>query len=149
MRLRPVPLAVLALAALLTGCVSVSPDHPGPRHLPAGRSVPLPPASPSPPVQPHGTEELAVMEPSPAAPATADRPRRSAVRPEPPRTAPAPGRARPAQPRTRPQAPAAPPRSTKRWAPSVPTGGGMRSVCRSAQGVVSPGLAGMCRSIGR
>ncbi|MGW9300878.1 hypothetical protein [Streptomyces cyaneofuscatus] len=28
-------------------------------------------------------------------------------------------------------------------------GGGMRSVCRSAQDVVSPGLAGMCRSIGR
>ncbi|MFC9176785.1 hypothetical protein [Streptomyces sp. NPDC057107] len=28
-------------------------------------------------------------------------------------------------------------------------GGGMRSVCRSAQGVIaSPGLAGMCRSIG-
>lgn len=158
LRLHPLPLAVLALTILLTGCMSVPPEHPGPpRHQPAGQSVPLPPApsaSPSPPVQPHGTEELAVMEPSPAAPATADRPRRSAVRPEPPRTAPAPGRARPAQPRTRPQAPAAPPRSTKRWAPSVPsarvpTGGGMRSVCRSAQGVVSPGLAGMCRSIGR
>ncbi|MET9097173.1 hypothetical protein ABZX72_34415 [Streptomyces cyaneofuscatus] len=153
MRLRPLPLAVLALAALLTGCVSVSPDRPGPpRHQPAGRSLPLtpaPPASPSPPVQPHGTEELAWIGPSPAPPVTADRPRRPAVRPEQPRTVPTPGRVRPAQPRQRLQVPAAPPRSTKRWAPRVPTGGGMRSVCRSAQGIVSPGLAGMCRSIGR
>ncbi|MFI5727065.1 hypothetical protein [Streptomyces cyaneofuscatus] len=156
MRLRPLPLAVLALAALLTGCVSVPAEHPAPpRRQPAGRSVPLPPApSASPPVQPRGMEELAWIGPSPAASATADRPRRPAVRREPPRTVPAPARARPAQPRTRPQAPAARPRSTKRWAPRVPsarvpTGGGMRSVCRSAQGVVTPGLAGMCRSIGR
>ncbi|MFZ4277912.1 hypothetical protein ACOZFM_34985 [Streptomyces arboris] len=159
MRLRPLRLAVLALAALLTGCVSVPPEHPGPRHQPAGRSAPLPPApsaSPPLPVQPRGMEELAWIGPPPAASATADRQahRRPAARPEQPRTVPAPGRARPAQPRTRPQAPAAPPHGTKRWAPSVPstrvpTGGGMRSVCRSAQGVVSPGLAGMCRSIGR
>ncbi|MFI5905850.1 hypothetical protein [Streptomyces cyaneofuscatus] len=164
MRLRPLPLAVLALAALsalsalLTGCVSVPPEHPTPpRHQPAGQAVPLPPApsaSPPPPVQPRGTEELAWIGPSPAASATADRPRRPAARPEQPRTVPAPGRARPAQPRTRPQPPAAPPRSAKRWAPRVPSarvpiGGGMRSVCRSAQGVVSPGLAGMCRSVGR
>ncbi|MEU0311665.1 hypothetical protein [Streptomyces cyaneofuscatus] len=160
MRLRPFPLAVLALAALLTGCVSVPPEHPAPpRHQPAGQSAPLPPAPsapPSPPVQPRGMEELAWIGPSPGASATANRQahRQPAVRREPPRTEPAPGRARPIQPRTRPQVPAVPPRSTKRWAPRVPstrvpTGGGMRSVCRSAQGVVSPGLAGMCRSIGR
>ncbi|MFH8377394.1 hypothetical protein ACH4A7_28160 [Streptomyces cyaneofuscatus] len=126
MRLHPLPLAVLALATLLTGCVSVPPEHPGPRHQPAGRSVPLPPApsaSPPPPVQPRGMEELAWIGQSPAAWVTADRPRRPAARPEQPRTVPAPVRARPAQPRTRPQAPAAPPRSTKRWTPRVPTGG--------------------------
>ncbi|MER6190881.1 hypothetical protein [Streptomyces cyaneofuscatus] len=99
MRLHPLPLAVLALATLLTGCVSVPPEHPGPRHQPAGRSVPLPPApsaSPPPPVQPRSMEELAWIGQSPAASVTADRPRRPAARPEQPRTVPAPVRARPA-----------------------------------------------------
>ncbi|MFB8107692.1 hypothetical protein ACFC3O_33650 [Streptomyces sp. NPDC056007] len=155
MRQRPHPLAVLALAALLTGCVSVPPAPSAPRHQPAGQSAPLPrapSAAPSPPAQPRGLEELAWIGPSPTTPATADRkPRKepAAQQVQPRRAAPAPGRVRPAYPRKRTPAP---PRTTKRWVPSpprVPTGGGMRSVCRSAQGIVSPGLAGMCRSVGR
>ncbi|MER8267987.1 hypothetical protein ABT007_27745 [Streptomyces griseus] len=159
MRTLPLAVAATVTAALLTGCVSVAePDTAPPRHRPAGQSVPLPspPAPPAPPpVQPRGLEELAWMGPSPAASATADRKarKRPAARPDRPRrSVSTPWRARPSYPRKR--TPAAPkrstPRSAKRWTPGrVPTGGGMRSVCRSAHGVVSPGLAGLCRSVGR
>ncbi|MEV7659891.1 hypothetical protein AB0O39_37750 [Streptomyces anulatus] len=159
--MRTLPLAVVAAvtAALLTGCVSVpEPDTAPPRHRPAGQSarLPPPPAPPTtpapPPVQPRGIEELAWIGPSPSASATADRKaRKPAARPDRPRrNVSTPWRARPSYPRKR--TPAARPRSAKRWVPTtprVPTGGGMKSVCRSAQGIVSPGLAGMCRSVGR
>ncbi|MGW4253377.1 hypothetical protein [Streptomyces californicus] len=156
--MRPLAAAVLAAAGLLlTGCVSVQPAPAPvpPEHRPAGQAavpLPAPPApAPSPPVQPRGREELAWIGPSPAAPATADRkPRKrpSVRQARPRRTVPTPWRARPSHPRKR--TPAAPPRTAKRWVPPrVPTGGGMRSVCRSAKGVVSPGLSGMCRSVGR
>ncbi|MEW2310662.1 hypothetical protein AB0918_18810 [Streptomyces sp. NPDC006864] len=158
MRLPLATAAALTAGLLLTGCMSV---HPGPAtappdHRPAGQNAPLPspPATAAPmPTPPHGREELAWIGPEPSAPATAHRQqhKQPAAQPHRPRrTAPTPWRARPASPRT--HAPAAPPRTTKRWVPStprVPTGGGMRSVCRSAQGIVSPGLAGMCRSVAR
>ncbi|MGW6463608.1 hypothetical protein [Streptomyces rubiginosohelvolus] len=150
------PLAALAAVLLLSGCTSVhpAPNSPAPQHQPAGQAVPIPSASPpapaSPPAQPRGLEELAWIGPSPAATAAerqgdrrpggqADRPRGSVSTP---------WRARPSYPRKSTTAP----RSAQRWAPStprLPAGGGMRSVCRSAQGIVSPGLAGMCRSISR
>ncbi|GAA3015240.1 hypothetical protein [Streptomyces fulvorobeus] len=150
-------LSAATAAILLTGCVALSPpDADPPRHHPAGRSLPLvPPASPSPLEQPPGIEELVRIGPSPAASATADhqRHRKPAARPErrPQPPVAAPHRARPSSPRSRPRPPAsAPPRRTERWAPStprVPSGGGMRSVCRSAQGVTSPGVVTLCRSI--
>ncbi|MFL0028453.1 hypothetical protein ACJBCE_36635 [Streptomyces sp. NBUL23] len=165
MRTLPLAVAATVTAALLTGCVSVAePDTAPPRHRPAGQSerLPSPPAPPTapapPPVQPRGLEELAWMGPSPAASATADHKasktrKKPTARPDRPRrSVSTPWRARPSYPRKR--TPAAPkrstPRSAKRWTPGrVPTGGGMRSVCRSAHGVVSPGLAGLCRSVGR
>ncbi|MFB8020782.1 hypothetical protein ACFC36_19680 [Streptomyces rubiginosohelvolus] len=151
------PLAALAAVLLLSGCTSVhpAPDSPAPQHRPAGQAVPVPSASPpapaSPPAQPRGRAELAWIGPSPDATAAEDRrgdrrPGGQADRPR--RSVSTPWRARPPYPRKSTTSP----RSPRRWAPStprVPTGGGMRSVCRSAQGIVSPGLAGMCRSISR
>ncbi|MFF5894115.1 hypothetical protein ACFY72_35900 [Streptomyces globisporus] len=147
------PLAALAAVLLLSGCTSVhpTPDSPAPEHRPAGQAVRLPSAPPappaSPPVQPRGREELAWIGPSPAA-AERARERRSpagqADRPR--RSAPTPWQARPSYPR---KATPSAPRNPRRWVPStprVPTGGGMRSVCRSAQDV-APGLAGMCRRV--
>ncbi|MFH9568906.1 hypothetical protein ACH4NR_32295 [Streptomyces globisporus] len=148
------PLAALTAVLLLSGCTSVhpAPGSPAPEHRPAGQAVPLrsapPPAPPtSTPVQPRGREELAWIGPSPAA-AERARERRSpggqANRPR--RSVPTPWRARPSYPR---KATPPAPRNPRRWVPStprVPTGGGMRSVCRSARDV-APGLAGMCRSI--
>ncbi|MFD6799388.1 hypothetical protein [Streptomyces cyaneofuscatus] len=152
--MRPLPPLAVAAALLLTGCVSVhpGPDTAPPAHRPAGHTKPLPltPAPPaSPPAQPHGLEELAWMGPPPAASATADsrrRPTKSAAPPA--RTAPPRRHTDPTHPR---KPTPATPRNTKRWVPTprVPAGGGMASVCRSAQGVVSPGLAGLCRSVGR
>ncbi|WP_405551284.1 hypothetical protein OG215_41705 (plasmid) [Streptomyces globisporus] len=148
------PLAALTAVLLLSGCTSVhpAPDSPAPEHRPAGQAVRLPSASPpappaSPPAQPRGREELAWIGPSPAA-AERARERRSpagqADRPR--RSVPTPWQVRPSYPRN--GTPAAP-RNPQRWVPStprVPTGGGMRSVCRSAQDV-APGLAGMCRRV--
>ncbi|MFF9922777.1 hypothetical protein [Streptomyces globisporus] len=158
MRLPLATVAALTAGLLLTGCMSVRPGPAPapPDHRPAGQTSPLPsPPAPaaSTPAPPRGLEELAWIGKKPKKPA-ADRKRhkRPTVRPDRPRrTVPTPWRARPSSPRT--HAPAAPPRTTqRRWVPStprVPTGGGMRSVCRSAKGIVSPGVAGMCRSVGR
>ncbi|MGW6319073.1 hypothetical protein [Streptomyces sp. NPDC055099] len=151
------PLTAAVTVLLLTGCVSVPTEQNStpPLHHPAGHSVPLPtpPApKPSPPVQPRGLEELAWIGPSPATSGKADRTphRKQAARPDRPRrSAPTPWRARPASPRT--YTPAVPRSTPRRWTPTtprVPTGGGMRSVCRSAK-AVSPGLADMCRRVGR
>lgn len=151
--MRTLPLAVVAAVttALVTGCMSVpEPDTASPRHHPAGQSTPLPLHRPahharSAPVgAPRGLEELAWIGPSD----TADRKarKRPAARPDRPRkSVSTPWRARPSYPRKR--TPAARPRSAKRWVPTmprVPTGGGMKSVCRSAQGITSSGLVSMC-----
>lgn len=137
-RMRPLIFTVVT-AALLTGCMSVpaTDSPPAPQHAPATHPAPAPPAVPVPPAAPAPySDELTKIEASPSAaakkrtaPAKAAPPRRA--RPYPRRTyrAPAPRRAQPRTP----------------GVPRVPSGG-MRSVCRAAQGVTSPSLAALCRN---
>ncbi|MFF9638816.1 hypothetical protein ACF1D2_30080 [Streptomyces bacillaris] len=145
--LGPVP-ALLTAAALLTGCVTVPADAPGPR--PARTSAvtspaPGPGSVPGRDVQPAGgTDVLVRIE--------ADHPEHERLRTSPPRPAAAPqrrtaapaARPRPAPPRVQPQPHRPVPRPVVRPRTPAPVPQ-MRALCRRAGGgVVPPAVAQLC-----
>ncbi|WP_143194895.1 hypothetical protein [Streptomyces sp. CB00316] len=144
MSLGPLP-ALLAAAALLTGCVSVPAGSPAPR---PNQAVTTASPVPAPDVQPAGGSDVLVRIES-EHPERAER-ARSGPSSRPPAAvpqrrvaAPAP---RPGPPRLQPQqrrpAPARRPAVRPRTPGPVPQ---MRALCRSAGGVVSGAVSQLCR----
>ncbi|XXZ52724.1 hypothetical protein AAGT00_34885 [Streptomyces cavourensis] len=141
--LGPVP-ALLAAAALLTGCVTVPAGTPRPaRTSPLTSPALVPGAVPGQDVQPAGGRDVLVR-------IEADHPDREHLRTSPPRPAAAPQRrtaapaARPAPSHDQPHRPHSVPRPAVRLRtpPPVPQ---MRALCRTAgDGVVSPAVAQLC-----
>ncbi|KAB2587745.1 hypothetical protein [Streptomyces arboris] len=141
MSLGPLP-ALLAAAALLTGCVSVPAGSPAPRPNQAATTAP---PAPTPDVQPAGgsdvLERIEFDHPERARSGPSTRP--PAAVPQRRVAAPTP---RPGPPRVQPQqrrpAPARRPAVRPRTPGPVPQ---MRALCRSAGGVVSGAVSQLCR----